>query len=98
MQIENERPEDGLEEYVVDFFNTRVKETQSLFESMKVGNFDELKRKAHAWKGFSRPYGFYQLETLAFDLEDAAKTEDVSSCLQILEKVSEYLNLKKKYI
>jgi HPt (histidine-containing phosphotransfer) domain-containing protein len=98
MQIENEKPENVLEPFILEFFDTRVQELKDLKSSLEVGLFDDLRRRAHAWKGYSRPFGFMTLESLAIELEKAAEVKDKDLCQNILIRVDQYLVIKKNHL
>jgi len=83
MQITNEAPEPGLEPFVPKFIEDRLSELSALLADR---NIDDIKSKAHQWKGFSRPYGFSHLETIAREIE---KT-DLDGAVELLEKAQTY--------
>lgn len=96
MQIKNEKPEEGLEEYVPNFINDRESELNSLKQALDKGDFDSIRKKAHDWKGFSRPFGFLHLEKIGIQLEIAAKSSSKDECLTLLNETEKYLQLKKE--
>lgn len=98
MQIENEKPEPGMEPYMLEFFNNRVKELAQIKTSLDNNQLDEIQKKTHAWKGFSRPFGFNHLETLAIELESAVRQNDLEECKKLIDQIEDYLNQKQKYL
>ena len=83
MQITNEAPEPGLEPFVPKFIEDRLEEISALLVDK---NIRDIKTKAHQWKGFSRPYGFTHLETMAKEIEKS----ELDEALNILQKARNY--------
>lgn len=98
MQIKNEKPEEGLEEYVPNFITDREQELILLKQALDSGDFESLRKKAHDWKGFSRPFGFLHLEKIGIQLEIAAKSSSQSECASLLDETEKYLQLKKEQL
>ncbi|MCO5114287.1 MAG: Hpt domain-containing protein [Bdellovibrionaceae bacterium] len=98
MQIESEKPQEGLEEYVPEFLDSRDQDILLLKAALAQGDFETLRRKAHDWKGFSRPFGFLKLEGIAKKLEEAAKSTASTECSQLLEEAEVYLQKKRELI
>lgn len=91
MQITNESPEPGLEPFVPKFIEDRLSELNALLSDK---NIDDIKSKAHQWKGFSRPYGFSYLETLAKEIEKS----DLDKVLELLEQAQAYCQKRAELI
>lgn len=98
MQIENEKPQEGLEEYVPEFLDSRDQDLLNLKQALTDEDFETIRRKAHDWKGFSRPFGFLQLEKIAKELEIAAKEFSVSKCQSLLSEAEIYLQRKRELL
>jgi len=96
--IKNEKPSDGLEEFVEEFFNDRLKEMKVLKEMIDHKKLSDIKSLAHRWKGFCKPYGFNLLGDLSINLEKAAISKDFESCHVIFEQMCSYLNIKKSFL
>jgi HPt (histidine-containing phosphotransfer) domain-containing protein len=94
MQIINEKPEPGLEEFVPEFIENRTAEIEHLSACLAKSDFVAISKLAHTWKGFSRPFGFVLLESLAKDLELAAKNSDLSRCAELSDEIRTYIKLK----
>lgn len=98
MQIENERPQEGLEEYVPGFLDSRDQDVVNLKSSLAQEDFETIRRKAHDWKGFSRPFGFLHLETIAKKLEEAAQQSSIKDCDDLLSEAEKYLQKKRELL
>ncbi len=94
-----EKPADGLEEFSASFIQSRNKELQEL--RLKLGTQEGLKQLAliaHQWKGFSAPYGFQFLATIAIQIEQACSAADHNRCSSLLNKAERYLLIKEKLL
>lgn len=98
MQIESEKPQEGLEEFVPEFLNSRDEDLLQLKQALSEGDFETIRRKAHDWKGFSRPFGFIFLENIAKKLEESAKNQEASECESLLNDAEIYLQKKRELL
>ena len=96
--VQKERPDEGLEPLQADFLVKREKELLELKTFVNNQNLDPVLEISHNWKGFSLPYGFQTLGTLAKSLEDAAKKEDYDQVNELVFNIEEYLKLKKQLL
>lgn len=93
--FKDEKPLEGLEPFVVEFCNDRISEVNYLATQLQQKKFTEITNLSHKWKGFSSPYGFNYLETLAIELHSKSKSEDYESCKNLIKQTQEYLEQKK---
>lgn len=92
MQSDLEDP--ALIKFRPEFLQNRFKEITS---ALSDPDFETMRKLSHNWKGFSRPYGFIELESIAHHLGQKAKSKDLSACIEILEKAKSYcLEQQKK--
>ncbi len=95
MQSIFEKPEKGLEPFIPEFIVNRYLDLEKLESFIFDQNFDSIAKLAHSWKGFSRPYGFLNLEILAFKLEDELKVKNLDGCKIIAKDIRIYLKSKE---
>lgn len=98
MQIESEKPQEGLEEFVPEFLDSRDQDILLLRDALAQDDFESIRRKAHDWKGFSRPFGFLILEDIAKKLEDTAKSKALTECQNLIDEAEKYLQKKREII
>jgi hypothetical protein len=85
MQIENIDP--GLVPFLPEFLDKRIEEINGLGAEPDLSIVSGL---AHQWKGFSRPYGFIELEEISLKLKKAADDGDKSSSKDLLAEAYAY--------
>lgn len=83
--------EPEINELVPGFCLSRRKDIQKMNESLLSKDFISIAKICHTIKGIARPYGFPTLETMAKELEAAAKTSDSDQCRMLLVRINEYL-------
>ncbi len=93
--ISNEKADKALEPFISEFYADRIEEIEQVDSAAQSGDFTLIKDVAHKWKGYSAPYGFNHLGTLAVELESAAKSSDQSRCKSYVNDIKKYMNLKK---
>jgi HPt (histidine-containing phosphotransfer) domain-containing protein len=93
-----EAPDEGLESFYKDFLKNRSEELSILNEALQRLDYDTLRKLAHNWKGYSKPYGFDTLAQLAKKLEEASQKGEESNCENILKNISFYLEIKRKHL
>lgn len=96
--IAKERPEKGLEPFVLEFLNDREAEFKQLQSFILNKDFKSVEMLAHSWKGFSAPYGFLALGELSKELEAKAAQADITACSELIDLIKEYLLLKRAKI
>lgn len=96
--FKEEKPLNGLEPFVSDFCKDRITEVEYLITQAKQNKFSEISNLSHKWKGYSSPYGFQHLETLAIELHLKSEIQDYNSCIKLIDQTYEYLKLKKLLI
>ncbi len=94
--ISQEKPTKGLEPYIEEFHEDRIKDLKEMSSMLWVNDFESIRKHAHKWKSFSRPYGFIFLEEVALLIEKAAKKNSPSELKEQLSMASKYLDLKIK--
>lgn len=93
-----EVPDPTLIQFVGKFQENRKKEIPAFEELLEASDFEGLRKIAHNWKGFSRPYGYLALEAMGKDLGEAAKSQNLKECKEIFEKFRCYLTEKEQRI
>ncbi len=96
--IELEKPLEGLEPFSEKFLKDRITEFTEMKRDFESKNLETVKRLAHNWKGFSEPYGFAGLGTIAEALEQAAKNNNTEACFYLIQQVNTYLQRKKEIL
>ncbi|MCB0348910.1 MAG: Hpt domain-containing protein [Bdellovibrionales bacterium] len=91
---DDEKPEEGLEDLVDSFLQSRIAEYELLQSSLSNKDFDTIQSYMHKWKGFCGPYGFGPLAKLSADLEEAAMEQSYDHCEKLLKEI--HLYLKKR--
>lgn len=88
-------PVEGLESLVPEFIEKRKIELPNLQSYIAQEDFDQIRQLTHRWKGFSAPYGFGRLGTLAEEMNTHAHAKDARQCLEIFNKMKDYLAAKE---
>jgi HPt (histidine-containing phosphotransfer) domain-containing protein len=65
-----------LADLAPDYLTHRRKEARALERSLRQGDFEELRRIAHAMRGSGGSYGFPVISVIGRMLEDAAERRD----------------------
>lgn len=94
--IKNEQAEEDLEEFKQEFFTDRQEDMKNLDSALKSTDFNQIKKIAHNWKGYSKPYGFKLLGIIGANLEKAAIDEDLALCENECSSAKAYLKIKKE--
>ena len=66
--VQQEKSEPGLEVFLKEFSEDRLKEYQDLLEATQQGQWDAVHQIFHTWKGVCRPYGYLYLGELSEDI------------------------------
>lgn len=89
-------------EETAELFQEAAQEIFTLIEALSQvvsqNNFEMISKKAHTIKGVSRNLRIESLGNLAFNLENAAKSNDISSCEHLLNEIKNEFNLFKEKI
>ena len=73
-------------------------ELQELETFVANKDFDQIRQLTHKWKGYSAPYGFGRLGTLAEGMNTRAHEQDSGQCAAILSEIKTYLSNKEEQI
>ncbi len=92
--VSNERPEEGLEDFVEEFLQDRTQELSKIKLFCENKDFQEISKLAHKWKGFSAPYGFNYLGELAKRIQKACDEADYKVLKDSILEIEEYLKAK----
>lgn len=92
---QSEVPDPGLVDFIPGFQENRKKEIALVKNFLKEKDFEALRKLAHNWKGFSRPYGYQTLEALGRALEKAAQNQDLDTCENLFSQFLHYINEKE---
>ena len=79
---------DLLPEFLAELEEGRAAMRQALAS----GDFADLRRRAHGYKGAAGSYGFADLADLLLKLEQAAKAADAAAAMTGLATIDEYLS------
>lgn len=89
-------------EETTELFQEAAQEMFTLIEALSQlvsqNDFELISKKAHTIKGVSRNLRIESLGDLAFNLENAAKSNDISSCEHLLNEIKHEFNLFKEKI
>lgn len=96
--IDEEKADTGLEEFVPEFLEDRKEELIEMKTNLSSRCFEKIRQFAHKWKGFSRPYGFFHLELLAEKLEVAASASNQQETDDLISQIETYLRAKEVYL
>lgn len=97
-EIRKEAPQKGLEPYLHEFYDDRLREIEVAHDYLERQNFDNVKELAHKWKGYSAPYGFNLLGQLGQELEVASLNKSEPESKSILELIDQYMQIKSQYL
>lgn len=84
----------GLEEFVLEFYEDRVKEFSLMRDDLEKNDLDAIGVIAHKWRGFCSPYGFQHLGELSVSLEESTRSGDFDVSSSLIERISVYLDKK----
>lgn len=73
-----------------------LKLIDTLYETVSQQDFELISKRAHVIKGVSRNLRLEQLGDVAFSLETAAKSKDISSCERLLNEIKREFDLFKQ--
>ncbi len=80
-----------FEELLEMFVDTIAERKDLLQQQFSSGNLPDIRVTAHQLKGAGGGYGFNDLTTLAADLEEACKENNIDRVGQTLDVVLEYM-------
>ncbi len=92
--INDEAVSPGLEKYVPEFYQDRVKELETIQSLIGSNDLESIRAITHRWKGYSAPYGFHTLARLGSDLEVCCLGGEVNRSQLLIKNISDYLALK----
>lgn len=92
--INDESVTPGLEKYVPEFYQDRLRELQEIESLLHLSDFEAIRAISHKWKGYSAPYGFHTLAKLGSDLELCCLSGELSRSQLLIKNISDYLALK----
>ena len=98
IRIEEEKPQQGLENFEKEFLNDRKNEYLQLIGFLEKNDFSSIDGLAHKWKGFSKPYGFMGLETLAIEVQKSIKDNNRKELGKYIELIRDYLERKEAHL
>lgn len=90
--------ESNLEPYIKEFHGDRAQDLSSMMDALEANDFEAIRRLAHQWKGFCKPYGFNWLGLKSQEILIHAKEENRKALMEDLLLVSQYLDHKKEII
>jgi len=92
--LADETVPDQLMPLINDFIQDRITELKSFEQFIEKNNFEEIRKVAHKWKGFSAPYGFNFLEKCAIELSHLCKEEKPLEIKSMIPIIKQYLKEK----
>ncbi len=88
--------EEGLDELLDEYLNDTPSQLAKLREAVEAGNTDTIAMVAHTLKGSSGNLGIHAVYLLCQDLEQEAKTGNVSDGAASLATIEEAFSLAKE--
>lgn len=88
-------PESDLRDLIPEFIKNRRKTLQNLEELFVLKNFSLIKELALDYCELSRPFGFFYLEKLGWEIIDAANRMDETGLQNLFQDVRAYLDQVK---
>ncbi len=92
---QNEQIPDELKGLIPEFLKSRFSELDSILKSLETEDFEAIRKIAHDWKGYSRPYGFGELENYANQLREACIEANAQKIKAMLVEIRNYLSHKE---
>lgn len=89
-------PENNLKPYIHEFHGDRLADLENMMNALEEGDFEVIRKVAHQWKGFCKPYGFAWLGIKSQSIMLHAKEENKKALMEDLLLVSQYLDIKKE--
>lgn len=84
-----------LKSFIPDFISRRRAELELMRDAVRNDNFALLRRFAHNWKGFSRPFGFSRLEEFAAEIL-AEERVSADKFENLIIRIEDYLTRKSQ--
>ena len=97
-QNDNETPLEGLEHLVHEFLLKRKNELKDLESYIVNEDYDQIRQLTHKWKGYSAPYGFGKLGTLAEKMNLLAHDKNTPQIRAIFSQIKDYLAIKENQL
>jgi HPt (histidine-containing phosphotransfer) domain-containing protein len=80
-----------LEDLIPTFMANRTKELGTLSVALGAGDMEQLRQLGHRMKGVGNSYGFEQISVLGKQIEDHAKTKDLTGLQTLITEYTDYL-------
>ena len=81
-----------------DFIRSRQQDLQLLKSAYEHKDYETIAKVCHKLKGFSTPFGFTDLETLAIRLGEAAKSKDIKALDPHYAQMESYITKKTQQL
>lgn len=88
-----------LEDLIPDFLEDVATEMELMLHDIEQGNFKELHRRAHGYKGAASNYDFAQLSEIFYELESSALSGGANRSRMLIDNAKDYLtHMKIRYV
>ena len=81
-----------IADLIPGFLENRRKDTQTMGEALKQGDFETIQVLGHSMKGAGGSYGFDTITDIGKSLEQAAKDKDVAGIQRSVQELAVYLD------
>lgn len=81
-----------LEDLVPDFLEDVAEEIEFMLQDIEQRNFQELRRRAHGYKGAAGNYGFKHLSEIFKELEASALNSRVNESMMLIDNAKDFLS------
>ncbi len=79
-------------DYIPSYIDNRCKDYESLKKYLEHKNFEEIRKICHKVLGTAESYGLKKLADIMFEIQSAARKEDLESTKQVTYEMYIYLN------
>lgn len=84
--------DEDLKELIPGFLENRYEDITNLKTALHDKDFETLRKMGHSIKGVGGGYGFDYVTELGYNIEEAAKAEDVSNISKLIDELKDHLD------
>jgi HPt (histidine-containing phosphotransfer) domain-containing protein len=81
-----------IADLIPGFLENRHKDTETMDEALKQGDFETIQILGHSMKGAGGSYGFDAITDIGKSLEQAAKDKDAGGIQKLVQELAAYLD------